>query len=260
MEGLDYVMAHREMFISTRSVGYGEILGKAIKLAAKNGVTEVLSTLESIKAGGLDSFYAKNVEFPEGFDFSALYDHAKDAELLKKGACFFGGSWMEQDSEGAFDALISDEAVSNFDQLFTDIPSSSRDSEQLQQGINRTKWLAEKFNDMQYEDAAEYATSLADSLKQQPEAWQELVNDLQEKEIRIDLIKKSFETTWNLVRLRNQLFTLKEPEDGVEVLERINQGPARYLFQTRQKLQETLDKMKVAPDRSDAILNRIFHP
>ncbi|MBK1883004.1 hypothetical protein JIN85_11295 [Luteolibacter pohnpeiensis] len=254
MEGLEFACAHSEQFFGYGSVASGQIMQKGLQQAVAGGVNEVASALKMLRESGLDSRYTMPVKFPDGFDFVALADTDEGRRVIESESCFFGGEWMKQDREAAFQSLVLDRSsFMKVFQLFNDRPLQNYGDTTTEE-VERAGWVAQKLSKNSILSTPGVASNGALSMKGRPSMLAAYTEGFEDTVVRTivaeDILRNSSSSGEMVISYLNQL---KDPEWRISLLENTD---SIVLTMSEKQLRENLSNWGASTEKIETIIKR----
>lgn len=163
LEGIDFVLNHRELYFPNGRASPWQILATGISKAAEGGPAAVNEVLRRLREndGDLDSL--GRLDFPPGFDFHTFIGGDEFAHVYEEKKGFrFAEAWSLEDPEGAIGWLLGQHGVKAISPLAT----ATKDGK----SERRLRWLAGEMSNWSVEDQDEFLNQAASQWFRAPEA------------------------------------------------------------------------------------------
>jgi len=262
-EGFAYLLANKRYFSGNGSTSSWPMTEAALKSAAKQDAASLAEVLTAIRENDL-FFPVAELEFPQGFDFSALMKAGIDDRMWKDNrASSILSAWMSRDRDAAFDAILEKNRHTDSDPsryLFkTALPTTS---EAL---ADHVQWMTGKIQAMDGQEREQLVSKGAEAWSSHPDvlkAFADSLSDPADQRIAHEAGVKAI----LIAGVGNALYHLETIGDVEERLALLESMEARRSFPSIPRgfpeseetlLREKLTEWQADPKRVDAIVNRL---
>jgi len=264
-EGMNYVIAHRDLFEGSGFTASGEIIKAAIDAAAKKGPEAVDAVFGKLVENRLSPRYAHGWEFPEGFDFARLMAGEHARKIFEREPVFFAGIWMSRNPDEAFQHLVAgvpaDKVVVGY--LFQDVLPTNHPPKTTEAMV-RAEWLGRKLGELPPDDQKQVVERALKAIEQ-PEVVGHLLLSMEDGPVKDAALSSHLGTlaSGGVRPLLAFLETADDPAWRVEQLERadFSKGRSVPLSEAAEKeLRGRLASWNVPAQRAEGIVSRIKKP
>lgn len=258
VEGLAYVIAHRDWFESNNGTASGELIRGAIDDAAKKGPDAVGELFGKLRENRLDPRYAKGWEFPPDFDFVKLMEHP-ETRLLK--TYFFSGIWMSRSPDEAFHHLVASRKPEEVQvgYLFVDmLPTNG--PKRSEEAASRAEWLGRKMESLDAEDQRVIARKVSEQLNDVA-AQGRFAGSLSDETLRKEIVASSLKNSakGGIGSILTFVENAGEGEQRIDILEAFEKPKGVWVFPTESEemLRRKLAEWNAPPERMENIIKKL---